>query len=102
MKIERYFPFIGVAPWVAAIVGILISIAVIPWSEIGDAPPLGVLVVWGRIFVACNLFALVTVLAGIIATWRCIRAESPCGRVLVGTSIALLMPLLYAILILLK
>jgi len=109
MKMRNCFPLIGATLWIGAVGGILISVAVIRWSEMGDTcpvggdgHPLGLLVLWGRILVACNLLAILIAFAGIAATWQGIRANTPCGRVLVGTAIALLMPLVCTILILLK
>jgi hypothetical protein len=102
IKMSKLFPMIGAVPWVAALCGILISIAIIPWSEIGDAPPLGVMMVWGRILAACNLLAILIVLIGVAATWRCTRRSIPCGRILIGTTIALLMPLVSSIAVLIK
>ncbi len=98
----KCFPLIGALPWLAAIGAILVSVAVIPWADMGDGPPLGVMAMWGRILAACNLLALVIALVGIAATWRCIRGNASCGRVLAGITISLLMPLVCVILILLK
>ena len=102
MKIHKYFHLIGLAPWVVSILGVLLSIAIMSRFDMGGSPGIGAFVIWHRIFSFFNLVAIVTALVGVATTWRCVKMNLPCGRVLIGTAIALAYPLTGSIILQLK
>jgi hypothetical protein len=102
MKFYRCFPLIGLAPLLTFVIGILVLFAILQRVDMGDGPGVGVGVVMWQISMASCVLAIVIVLIGIVTAWRCVKANAPCGRVLVGIVIALSQSLAVLVLYILR